>query len=59
MCQGCCQHLGCHAIHVNAAGNGDSAVIKKAVVDGLKQLASYASIYNIRVICRKPLGLFF
>jgi sugar phosphate isomerase/epimerase len=43
-------YLGCHSIRVNAGGPGDREVLASAVVDGLGNLATYASKAGIHVI---------
>lgn len=42
--------LGCHSIRVNAFGEGSSATLKTALVDGLGQLASYGAKEDIHVL---------
>lgn len=42
--------LGCHAIRVNAAGEGTPDELKPAVVDGLGRLSEFAAEHNIDVI---------
>ena len=48
--------LGCHSIRVNAGGNGDSAMVKIAAIDGLSKLAKYAAAFNINVIVENHWG---
>ena len=42
--------MGCHAIRVNAAGNGTAEEVKAAAIDGLGQLSEYAEKENINII---------
>ncbi|MBW8685037.1 sugar phosphate isomerase/epimerase family protein [Chitinophaga rhizophila] len=42
--------LGCHAIRVNAAGEGKPENVAKAVADSLQKLSSFANTHNINVI---------
>lgn len=44
------KHLGCHSIRVNARGEGSSADVQKAAVDGLRRLTEFARPYDINVI---------
>ncbi|RAJ05041.1 sugar phosphate isomerase/epimerase [Chitinophaga skermanii] len=44
------QFLGCHAIRVNAAGEGTPEAVAKAAAEGLHKLASFAKDFNINVI---------
>lgn len=44
------QFLGCHAIRVNAAGDGSAAEVAKQATDGLHSLATFAKDYGIAVI---------
>lgn len=44
------QHLGCHSIRVNARGDGTAEEQKKAAVDGLGSLATFAKDFNINII---------
>ncbi len=45
------KHLGCHSIRVNAQGDGDTPEEqKKAAVEGLGSLSTFASDYDINVI---------
>lgn len=44
------QHLGCHAIRVNARGDGSAEDQKMAAVDGLSSLATFAQDYDINII---------
>jgi sugar phosphate isomerase/epimerase len=48
--------LGCHSIRVNAAGDGDSAQVKIAAIDGLSKLAKYAAEFKINVIVENHWG---
>lgn len=42
--------LGCHAIRVNAAGEGTPEELKPAVVDGLGRLSEFAAQHDIDVV---------
>lgn len=42
--------LGCHSIRVNAFGDADRAIIKRALVDGLGRLCEYSETADIHVI---------
>lgn len=42
--------LGCHAIRVNAAGDGTAEEVMKAAVDGLGKLSEFGAKHNISVI---------
>ena len=44
------KYLGCHAIRVNAAGNGTAEEVADAAVDGLGRLAEYGAAEGINVI---------
>ncbi len=44
------QILGCHAIRVNAYGEGSREEVAKAATDGLVQLSQFAKDYNVNVI---------
>lgn len=44
------KHLGCHSIRVNARGDGTKEEQKKAAVEGLGSLATFAKDYDINVI---------
>lgn len=44
------EHLGCHSIRVNARGDGTAEDQKKAAVDGLGSLATFAKDYDINII---------
>ncbi|ASZ11741.1 sugar phosphate isomerase/epimerase [Chitinophaga pendula] len=44
------QFLGCHAIRVNAAGEGKAEEVSKAVVESLSKLSDFAKDFNINVI---------
>ncbi|SMO62830.1 sugar phosphate isomerase/epimerase family protein [Fodinibius sediminis] len=44
------QYLGCHSIRVNARGGGSREDQRKAAVDGLGSLASFAKDYDINII---------
>lgn len=44
------QFLGCHAIRVNAAGEGTPEEVGKAAAEGLAKLATFAKDFNINVI---------
>jgi len=48
--------LGCHSIRVNAIGDGDSALVKIAAIDGLSKLAKYAAAFKINVIVENHWG---
>jgi len=49
--------LGCHAIRVNAAGNGTPEEVKTAAVDGLGSLSDFAAKHKINVIVENHGGL--
>jgi len=44
------QFLGCHAIRVNAAGEGTAEEVAQCAAESLTELATFASDYNISVI---------
>jgi hypothetical protein len=44
------QFLGCHAIRVNAYGDGPKAEVAKAAVDGLSRLTDVARTYGLKVM---------
>ena len=44
------QFLGCHAIRVNAAGEGEAAEVARCAVESLTTLATFASDFNVSVI---------
>ncbi|MGV3762838.1 MAG: sugar phosphate isomerase/epimerase family protein [Parapedobacter sp.] len=44
------QFLGCHAIRVNAAGEGTAEEVARCAVESLTELATFASDYGISVI---------
>lgn len=44
------EYLGCHSIRVNARGDGTRSEQKKAAIDGLGRLATFAKDYDINVI---------
>lgn len=44
------QFLGCHAIRVNAYGEGTADEVQQAAVSSLSELATFAQAYNISVI---------
>ncbi|MEQ6119550.1 sugar phosphate isomerase/epimerase family protein [Reichenbachiella sp. MALMAid0571] len=50
-------HLGCHAIRVNAAGDGSPEDQKTAAVDGLGRLATFGAEKNINVIVENHGGM--
>jgi sugar phosphate isomerase/epimerase len=50
-------HLGCHAIRVNAGGDGTAQEQKAAGVDGLGRVSIYGSERNISVIVENHGGL--
>lgn len=49
--------LGCHAIRVNARGEGSAGELRKTAADGLRQLSEYALDYEIDVIVENHGGL--
>ncbi|MEX0272969.1 MAG: sugar phosphate isomerase/epimerase family protein [Flavobacteriaceae bacterium] len=49
--------MGCHSIRVNLAGSSEPEEWKKAAVDGLTQLATYAKDRNINIIVENHGGL--
>ena len=49
--------LGCHAIRVNAAGEGTPDEIKAAAVDGLGRLSEFAAQHDISVIVENHGGV--
>ncbi len=51
------QLLGCHAIRVNAAGDGGAADLGHHVAESLTRLATFASDYGISVIVENHGGL--
>ena len=44
------QFLGCHAIRVNAGGEGSKEEVAKAAQESLHQLSTFAKDYNINII---------
>jgi L-ribulose-5-phosphate 3-epimerase len=54
---GAAANLGCHAIRVNAAGDGDPAEMQKRAADSLVQLADHATGYPLNVIVENHGGL--
>lgn len=44
------EYLGCHAIRVNAAGEGKPDDVAKAVTESLAKLSTFANTHNINVI---------
>jgi sugar phosphate isomerase/epimerase len=50
-------HLGCHAIRVNAGGDGTAEEQKAAGVDGLGRVSTYGTKNNISVIVENHGGL--
>ncbi len=44
------KYLGCHAIRVNAHGEGSSEEVAKAAVDGLSKLADYGAKQGINIL---------
>jgi len=44
------EFLGCHAIRVNAAGEGKPEDVSKAVIESLAKLSGFANTHNISVI---------
>lgn|SRR5699024_6124977 len=51
------QYLDCHSIRVNLRGDGQPEEKKKAAVDGLSQLATFAQDYDIGVVVENHGGL--
>lgn len=51
------KYLGCHAIRVNAAGQGEAEEVKKRVVDSMVTLADYAKKAKINVIIENHGGM--
>ncbi len=49
--------LGCHAIRVNAAGNGTPEAVKTAAIDGLGRLSEFAAKHDISVIVENHGGI--
>jgi len=49
--------LGCHAIRVNAAGEGTPEEVKAAAIDGLGRLSEFAASYGISVIVENHGGI--
>ena len=48
--------LGCHAIRVNATGEGAPEEVQKAVIDGLSKLCDYAATYKINILVENHWG---
>jgi sugar phosphate isomerase/epimerase len=44
------KYLGCHAIRVNAHGEGSSEEVAKAAVDGLSKLSDYAAKQGVNIL---------
>lgn len=51
------EYLGCHAIRVNAAGEGKPEEVAKRVVESLTKLSEFASTHNINVIVENHGGI--
>ena len=51
------EYLGCHAIRVNAAGEGKPEDVAKAVEESLTKLAEFGSAHNINVIVENHGGI--
>ncbi|GGG93539.1 xylose isomerase [Parapedobacter pyrenivorans] len=51
------QFLGCHAIRVNAAGEGTPEEVKAAAIDGLGRLSEFAAQHSISVIVENHGGI--
>ncbi len=49
--------LGCHAIRVNAAGEGTPEEVKTAAIDGLGRLSEFAAQHDINVIVENHGGI--
>ncbi len=49
--------LGCHAIRVNAAGEGTPDEVKAAAIDGLGRLSEFAAQHDINVIVENHGGI--
>lgn len=49
--------LGCHAIRVNAAGDGTPDEVKDAAIDGLGRLSEFAAQHDINVIVENHGGI--
>jgi len=49
--------LGCHAIRVNAAGDGTPEEVKAAAIDGLGRLSEFAATHGINVIVENHGGI--
>lgn len=49
--------LGCHAIRVNAAGEGTPDEVKAAAIDGLSRLSEFGAQHNINVIVENHGGI--
>lgn len=49
--------LGCHAIRVNAAGEGTPDEVKAAAIDGLGRLSEFAAQHSINVIVENHGGI--
>lgn len=49
--------LGCHAIRVNAAGEGSPEEVKDAAIDGLSRLSEFAAEHGISVIVENHGGI--
>ncbi|MCA8978628.1 MAG: TIM barrel protein [Planctomycetes bacterium] len=54
---GAAANLGCHAMRVNAAGDGDPAEMQRRAADSLVQLADHAVGYQLNVIVENHGGL--
>ena len=50
------EHLGCHSIRVNASGVGSKTEVKKASIDGLRQLSEFAKDFGINVLVENNKG---
>ncbi len=50
-------YLGCHAIRVNAAGEGTREEVKTAAIDGLGRLSEFAAQHDINVIVENHGGI--
>lgn len=49
--------LGCHAIRVNAAGDGTPEEVKAAAIDGLSRLSDFGAQHDINVIVENHGGI--
>jgi sugar phosphate isomerase/epimerase len=50
------KYLGCHSIRVNITGDGNSADVQSAAVDGLSRLCEFAATRDMNIIVENNVG---